>query len=479
MNTVRTIAKNAAALYVAQIVLIIQGVVLSILIARELGDFVFGEYSTAVSLAAIFAVFLSLGFPTVIVRDVARDKSLASRYLGNIALLKVILSLIIFGIIALTVDLLDYSRDKVIAVLILAVYNIFFSYVSLFHVIFRAFQQMEYVALTEIARSVLTLSLSIAAIFLGYGLIGIVCAVLIGGTFELILSYGICIRKFARPKFEIDLDLWKTVTKSALPIAFLGAAAIIYIRIDVVMLSSMKGDEVVGWYSAAYNLVINLKPVPMVFMQAVFPNIAIYYSQSQMDLLKVTSERSLRYLLMFGFPMATGMMLLADRIIPLMYGEQFDNSIIALRILAWDILLFFAGVVLANILVAMDRQKQMAIAAGSCAVLNVILNLILIPSFSYKGAGFATLATEAVLLVLYYYLVSKYLYRLPLLGILARQFVACLAMGAFIYGFHDINLVGLIVLGAVVYFAALYIVRGIDQDEISLLKRVVKFPRIN
>lgn len=97
MSTVQRIAKNTAVLYAAHIVTALLTLLLVVFIARELGDITFGKYSFALAFTAIFAVFLDLGFLTLIVRDVARDKSLASKYLGNIAVIKVILSVIVFG----------------------------------------------------------------------------------------------------------------------------------------------------------------------------------------------------------------------------------------------------------------------------------------------------------------------------------------------------------------------------------------------
>jgi O-antigen/teichoic acid export membrane protein len=378
MNTVQRIAKNTAALFAAQIVVAILGLVLSICIARMLGDVIFGKYSFALAFTAIFAIFLSLGFPTLIVRDVARDKSLASKYLGNIAVIKVILSVIIFGLVALTINLMHYPHDTTIAVLIFGIYIVLLSFADIFRITFRAFERMEYEACVVTIRQILTVSLGLAAIFLGYGLIAIACVFLIGGIFDFLLSFLICSKKFAKPKIEIDINFWKNATKSALPLAFLGAAVIIYIRIDTVMLSAMKGDAVVGWYNAAYSLVLALKAIPHLFINALFPVMAGFFISSRSSL-KVAYEKSLQYLLILGLPLAAGTALLADQIIPLFYGEQFSNSIIILQILAWDILLFFLHESIGTVLIAMNKQNQMATIAGGCAVINIILNLILIP----------------------------------------------------------------------------------------------------
>ena len=74
MKTVQRIAKNTAALFAAQFVVSILSLVLSIAITRSLGDVIFGKYSFALAFTALFAVFLDLGYNTLLIRDVARDK---------------------------------------------------------------------------------------------------------------------------------------------------------------------------------------------------------------------------------------------------------------------------------------------------------------------------------------------------------------------------------------------------------------------
>ena len=166
MSTVQRIAKNTASLFAAQAVIAVLGLVLSILIARTLGDVEFGNYSFALAFTAIFAIFLDLGFNRLIVREVARDKSAAPKYLGNIAIVKGALSIVVFGLIALTINLMNYPHDVTMAVLIFGLYIIFIAFGDLSRATFRAFERMEYEALISIIRQVIITSLGIAPVLL-------------------------------------------------------------------------------------------------------------------------------------------------------------------------------------------------------------------------------------------------------------------------------------------------------------------------
>jgi O-antigen/teichoic acid export membrane protein len=248
---------------------------------------------------------------------------------------------------------------------------------------------------------------------------------------------------------------------------------IIYIRIDTVMLSIMKGDEVVGWYNAAYNLVLGLKPIPALFLSAIFPLMAGYFVYS-MTSLKMAYEKASKFLLIIGLPLAVGVTLLAHRFIPFLYGDQFNPSIIVLQILAWDLLLIFLYGPLGNVLVSINKQNQMATVAGMSAFLNIILNLILIPPLSYVGAAIATIITEVTLFMVYLYLVSKHLHTFFMHKIIMRPAIASLAMGFFIYLFTSLNFILVIILSVIIYFIILYSIGGISHEDIDLFRQVFK-----
>jgi O-antigen/teichoic acid export membrane protein len=146
MNTVQRIAKNTAALFAAQFVVAILGLVLSIFIARNLGDVIFGKYSFALAFVAIFAVFSDLGYNTLLIREVARDKSQASKYLNNVISMRALLSLVLFALIAVTINLMGYPADTKNVVYLFGIYTLLVSFSAVFKVTFRAFERMEYEA---------------------------------------------------------------------------------------------------------------------------------------------------------------------------------------------------------------------------------------------------------------------------------------------------------------------------------------------
>ena len=114
--------------------------------ARYLGAAGFGILSFALAFTGIFGVFSDLGLSTLTVREVARDKTLASKYLGNITVMKIILVIITFGLIAITINLLGYPEQTIKVVYLVALSVIFKAFSGMFYSISQAYEKMECVS---------------------------------------------------------------------------------------------------------------------------------------------------------------------------------------------------------------------------------------------------------------------------------------------------------------------------------------------
>jgi len=475
MSTIKKIAKNTSSLFIAQIITSILALILSIYVVRKLGDINYGKYSFALAFATFFSIFLDFGYNTLFIRNVSRDKSLINTYLNNIFFIRALLSIIIFIFLVITINILNYPLETKIIVYIFGIYFAIKTLSDVNKGIFRVFEKMEYEAIVRIISEITLLILGMSVLYLGYGLIAFVSVYLFTGIQELILGCLISEKKFIKSKTELDLSFFKKTAKIALPLVMLSFFSFVFVKIDTIMLSFMKGDAVVGWYSAAYALTYSFKPFPQMLITALFPLISYYYIYSK-DSLKTTYEKSFKYMLLLGLPIALGITLLSDKIIILFYGEQFINSIIALQILSWDVLLIFLYNPFGAILVSMDRQNVMALIFCFTAVLNIALNLVLIPPFSYVGSAIATIVSEGILLIIYIYLLSKYLGKISFSKICIRPIIAVSLMGLFIYFCRliSINLFLIIALSTVLYFIILFLIKGITKEDIMLIKKILK-----
>ena len=255
MSVVRRIVKNTSALFIAQIVSSSVSLIFGVVIARVLGDTVFGKFAFALAFTEIFSIFSSLGYNTLLIREVSRDKTQVNKYVNNIFYFRVVFSLILYVLIVITINLMQYPDDTKIAVYLLGIFQIFDSLANVFKVTFRAFEKMEYEAAIIIIVHLLSLALMMVIISLGYGLIEVSLVYVSIGLMNFLFSIILCGKKIVKVKRELDFDFLKKTIGTAISLSMLAIFALIYVKIDTVMLSIMKGDAVVGWYNAAYYIV--------------------------------------------------------------------------------------------------------------------------------------------------------------------------------------------------------------------------------
>jgi len=442
--------------------------------ARYLGAEGFGILSFALAFTGIFGVFSDLGLQQLTVREVARDKTLASKYLGNITVMKIILVIITFGLIAITINLLGYPEQTIKVVYLVALSVIFGAFSNMFNSIFQAYEKMEYVSVGRILSSALMLAGALFAISQGFSVVGFASIYFIVSAIVLGYSFVVCAWKFVLPKMEVDLGFWKPTIKEALPFGLSGIFITIYYWIDSVMLSLMKGNEVVGWYNAAYRLVVILLFIPSIINIVIFPSMSRFHITSS-NSLNLISGKYFKFMLAIGIPIGVGTTLLADKVILLIFGAGYTQSIVALQILIWAMVFIFANAAFVRLFESINKQIIVTKITGICMIENIILNLLIIPRFSYIGASITTVITEftiVTLVLIFAYKIKYGIQRKDFFMYLSKPAIASLIMGVLIWKLRNVNLMMLVMLSTLLYSGLLYIIRGIDNEDIGLLKEI-------
>ena len=486
MNTVQRIAKNTGFLLAANIISRALGFFYVMYTARYLGAEGFGILSFALAFTGIFGVFTDLGLHSLTVREVARDKSLASKYLNNITVIKVILVSVTFGIIVLVINILGYPEQTIKVVYLITLSVIFTAFTGMFYSVFQAFEKMEYQSLGQILNSILMFSGVILAIKCNFTIIVFASIYFIASIIVLGYSFTILRCKFSNlslawfpRKIEIDWNFWKPTIKEALPFGLTGISGMIYTYTDSIMLSLMQGDEIVGWYNAAYRLILILLFIPGIINSAIFPTMSKFYISSQ-NALKLMCEKYFKIMFIIGIPLGVGTTLLANKIILLIFGSEYRPSIIALQILIWTIVFTFAGAAFVKLFESINKQIIITKISGICVIINILLNFLLIPKFSYVGASVATVITEFILVGSIFIFAYKFGYGIESKKVvknISKVIIVSVVMGAFLWYFKSLNLFILIIFAILFYLIMIYIIKGINYEDVQMFKRIIK-PRM-
>ncbi len=474
MSTVRRVTKNALLLNIARIISTLGKFFLFIYIARILGQEVLGQFSFAIVFTSFFAIIISLGMDDYLVREVARDTGTAEKYLGNMFIMRLLLSALVFCAMVIVVNILNYPPDTRLVVYIFGGYVVFTSFSFLVRANFRAFERMGWCALLETTEALFTTIIGLILIFTGFGLIPICLTFLASSIVNAIIGYIVNRKEFTRLEPEFDFQFWKSVLIKATPFA-VSSLFLLYPQVDQILLASLKGADVVGKYTAAYNIVTAFSPVFMNFMIAIVPLISKYFISSK-NMLGFVYEKSVKYLLIIAFPISVGAMVLAGKIVGLLYGGSYKDSILALQIIAWNCVLLAMNRPSFYLLGAINRQGTSAVITIAALVLSICLNLIIIPHFSYIGSAIITLINGILVIISSWYAVSKYGFQLSAIKLLWKPLAASAIMGLIIYAAEhmtNLDLPLLVLLGIIIYFVALIAFKGIARDDLSLFKQAL------
>jgi len=156
-----------------------------------------------------------------------------------------------------------------------------------------------------------------------------------------------------------------------------------------------------------------------------------------------------------------------------MYGPEYYGSVVALQVLIWATSVMFVNQLLSSTYIASGNQKIMVKLSVFAAVLNVVLNLVLIPSYSYAGASIATLVTEFALMVYGIYWIGKSIVQKNL----SKEIISPLAGICIISAFMIVcknyaDIVYLSIISILLFIGILYITGWIGSDDRELLKKV-------
>jgi O-antigen/teichoic acid export membrane protein len=368
----------------------------------------------------------------ILVREVARNRGLTNHYLFNALVMRVafsgIFTLILWGLL----QIMDTSIEIYIAAHILGLYIILEAISDTCGSIFRAHERMDYVAYLSITRGIVVCILGILFLIYGYGLKGAALAYVGGAAASALLAALVSLRRYLKGShLRIDLTLCFTLIKQALPMSLAVILATIYFRIDIIMLSLMKNDTVVGWYSASYRLFETLPFIPIAFTTSLLPLMS-KLKKAGVEKIEDIAQKAVKYLIVTSIPIVIGSVMLAEPITHIIYGDAYSNSVVALRILVFAIPFIYVNNLLNATLISTDRQQIVGINAALCVLVNIFLNLILIPSQAHKGAAMATVITEVVLVVSNIYFCSRQIKIVPAFRSIPLVLICGLIMAAFL-----------------------------------------------
>jgi len=392
----RLLLRNTGVQIAAQAVSLGVGLGTSLVLSRYLGVEGFGQFNYIFAFFYFFQTINDFGVNTILVREVSKQRERASEIIGAMLSFKVLLAIISVLAAWSTVWLMKFPEDLRNGLCLFALILPVIAF-QLPAVIFQVLLKAEYPALIGIFNRCAGFLLMMGAVWMGYGLTELVGALLLAEFASLLITLK-CSKRFVRPTWRFDPRLWKEVLCSSVPLGVAGLFVALINRVDFIMLERMTDLQQVGLYSAAYKVTNLLEAFPLMIMGTIYPVMSRYASEDP-GMLKKLYKKCLLYLGMIAIPMGICITLLAPVIVRLLFGAKFIGADRGLMVLVWASVFLYVALVAGNLLISLGREKINLLLLIPGAVLNITLNLLLIPTWGFVGAACSTTATFLWLLI--------------------------------------------------------------------------------
>ena len=451
-----------------------------VIISRYLGPDKYGQYTFVMALVTICAVVWEFGLNTLLIRDIAADRTKASHYLGGALWGKSFFFLCILLLVTLLLIVLSYERVVIISTLIFGCGFFISTVTGTLNTSFQAHQRMEFTSLLNIMRAVFLFVaiFFLAKVYTEVSVEWVFWAYLFSFVAVLVVAVAVSGRYFVLPSLRCDLQHIKKLLTMAAPFLMISVVDSVLFRIDHLMLSKIVGNVELGLYGAAYTLFeIVFSLFAMMLISAVFPVLSTTFKEDR-SAFPVLCNTVFKTLLLIGVPAGCGIILLSEDLIRFVYGTQYGAAAPMLMVLGGAIWIFFVTTYQSWTLTAAGEQNAVLRVTVAAMCFNIVLNLLLIPYFQAVGAACATLCSELLRWAgMSYYLRRRLFmwYRLKFAYIVASALV--MSFGVLVVKHltqplgNSAVVFASIATGVLVYgLCALKIMPVMDVDEFLLLR---------
>lgn len=473
----------------------IGGLIFIIIIARFLLPESFGIYNLALSIALILLVSVDNGIDQSLLRYVSeafgnKNKKLAAASYKYLLKLKMIITLFLalfLVIISYPVSIYLFKKPSLfLPLLFSSFYLIAYSWGSFYTTYFYVIEKVNYITIKQLIYEtsrifgVFFIFLFISQKFHVIGTISILSITMFISSFFLIYNLK-RINPFLFEKTDVKVDR-KRIFEFFLYLSAIGSFLVIFGYIDTIMIGIFLEASYIGFYSAALALTSGLWSL-LNISNILLP---IFTKMKDHDL-QTAFDKVVKYLVILAIPAIFGIFVLGEYFIKYIYGPEYISSIYPFYILSFLILEIPLISIITSLFSSREKPKYVVNTIIIAALMNVILNYLLIkyflkfsPELAIVGAAIATLASQT------FYLFGLIIYTKKELKIkvkfryLTKPIIASIAMVLVLYFFNsqikEINLIyGLIevLIGVFIYFIVMIFIKGIGKNDFNLLRNVL------
>jgi O-antigen/teichoic acid export membrane protein len=388
---------NTVWILVERVIALGLGFAATVLVARYLGPERFGTLAYATSLVAIFGITGHLGLHGLVVRELVKKPALRAETLGTAAVLKFLG--VLLGYLALLSFAAAYEGAGSASFMLITIAGaaLLLTPVDVVDYWFNAFLQARYVSIARLLAQLIFVGATLLFVLRESGVVMFAVPYLLQAVVA-----AIVLLLLFRAKADIGLSQWRFNRKHARDLMKQGWViylasffAVIYLKIDQVMLRWLADSAEVGVYAVAARLSEVWYFIPTAIVASVFPKL-IDLRESDEASFTHRLQQLFDILAVFGMAIAILVTLLAPWLIPWIFGVDYAGSAAILVIHTWASVFIFMRAALSKWILIENALYFSLLTQGLGAFANIVLNYFLIPSYGGEGAAWATLVSYAI-----------------------------------------------------------------------------------
>jgi O-antigen/teichoic acid export membrane protein len=387
--------KNTGWMFIAKVASMATTFVATAYIARNLGPTSYGELSYAISFVGLFGFIAALGIDQILYRDLIKYPEKRDEYLGTTLILKLISALFAIIICGLTAIVFSPKDVSFLLIFIISLSFIINPFQSL-SLEFQSDAKSKYPSIISLIVVLILNIIKIIVIFYNQGVIYLAAIILlepilyaIGFIYFRVRFYG------SLWKLSFSKSTAISILKDSFPLIFATAFFAVYARIDQVMIKNMIDTQNVGLYDAAVRISEIWYFLPNIIITSLFPAIinaqkissSMYYRRIKRLFFIVIITSTLTALLTSIF---------SKYLILIIFGSGFIGALTVLNIYVWSNIGATLTLLAQQLLIAENASRIISVNIFLGMVVNVLLNLVLIPKYGISGAAIATLVSYIV-----------------------------------------------------------------------------------
>jgi O-antigen/teichoic acid export membrane protein len=463
----RHIASNILAQFGARAITMLLSVVTVSLVARGLEPAYYGVWTGTSSFVGLFGVVTDLGFTIAATQRMAAEPQREAEWLGALVVVRLLTSVVVTLVCVASIPLLLGSVRHTRLVAVIFSLNTLWAATTAVLVVF----QTRLRGGLALSFTVLQGGLWLAAVVVLYATNASIVAFAIANTTVVALVAAGAVAFTSRRvhvAWRAGIGLSRDLVRKAIPLGLASVLITIYFQVDSVLLLGIAGPREAGIYGAAYGFLGPLTFLPAAVMSSFFPVLSAVLGpdpERGRRLVQACAE----LMGVIGLPVLAGSIALSGPLVHLIFGSTFAAAGGLLPILMIAFVSICFGSLAGFLAPLLGLQWRLAIYSGIGAGANVVLNLILIPSYGAHGSAWATVATELLTMLLMLSTALRRLRLAPAPWRLARTVLLAGAMTAVMLLSRGLGLLPAGILGVAFYAAGLFLLGIVRPSQLRAL----------